>query len=127
MSRRAGLSLMETVVATALLAICLLALFNLYPLSSLSVRSSQDRLLADGLAEQMLAEAQSAPWSTLVAGTQPQSDVTLEGTVFHRSLAVGYPQTDVTTLKGLKATVTWTWARGPQLVAHELYRVKIER
>lgn len=127
MTRKRGFTLLETIMATMLLAGCMLLLFNLYPASALAVRRSQDRMQADAVAQSLLAELRAQPFSALTLGQTAEPDVTVGSTVYHRSVEVFGPGDDPTLLKGIRVTVEWEWVRGKESMTHELYRVNLEK
>lgn len=127
MRRRRAFTLLETIMATMLLAGCMLLLFNLYPASALAVRRSQDRMQADAVGQSLLADVRAQPFSSLTLGTKTEPDVTIGNTIYHRQVEVFAPNGDATLLKGIRVTVDWEWVRGKETVTHELYRVNLEK
>lgn len=131
--RRRGLSLLETVFASGLLAGVVFMLFNLYPASALAVRRSQDRLQADQLAQTYIALYQAEPFSHLetIQGRSPLSlaEVSVAGTNtrFKPMLEVLYGPGDSNreVLRMLRVTIGWDWVRGTQSVTQEIYLVDL--
>lgn len=131
--RRRGLSLLETVFASGLLAGVVFMLFNLYPASALAVRRSQDRLQADQLAQTYIAFYQAEPFSHLetIQSMSPLTlpEVSLQGTNTHFKpmLEVLYAPGDSNreVLRMLRVTVRWDWVRGSQSVIQEIYLVDL--
>ncbi|MBN9414224.1 MAG: hypothetical protein J0I12_02240 [Candidatus Eremiobacteraeota bacterium] len=132
--RRRGLSLLETVFASGLLAGVVFMLFNLYPASALAVRRSQDRLQADQLAQTYIALYQAEPFSHLdtlqYQGQRTLPEVSIAGTNtrFTPMLEVLYGpgDSDRNVLRMLRVTISWNWVRGAQSVAQEIYLVDLE-
>ena len=131
--KRRGLSLLETVFASGLLAGVVFMLFNLYPASALAVRRSQDRLQADQLAQTYIALYQAEPFSHLdtIQSKSPLSlaEVSVEGTNtrFKPMLEVLYGPGDSNheVLRMLRVTISWDWVRGAQSVSQEIYLVDL--
>lgn len=131
--RRRGLSLLETVFASGLLAGIVFMLFNLYPASALAVRRSQDRLQADQLAQTYIALYQAEPFSHLetIQGQSPLSlpEVSIEGTNTHfqpmLEVLYGPGDSNREVLRLLRVTVRWDWVRGPQSITQEIYLVDL--
>lgn len=131
--RRRGLSLLETVFASGLLAGVVFMLFNLYPASALAVRRSQDRLQADQLAQTYIALYQAEPFSHLdtIQSKSPLNlaEVSVEGTHtrFKPILEVLYGPGDSNheVLRMLRVTISWDWVRGAQSVSQEIYLVDL--
>jgi len=131
--RRRGLSLLETVFASGLLAGVVFMLFNLYPASALAVRRSQDRLQADQLAQTYIALYQAEPFSHLdtIQSKSPLklAEVGVEGTNtrFKPMLEVLYGPGDSNreVLRMLRVTISWDWVRGAQSVSQEIYLVDL--
>lgn len=134
MRRRRGLSLLETVFASGLLAGVVFMLFNLYPASALAVRRSQDHLQADQIAQTLIALYQAEPFSHLddlqSKGTWsiPEMAVAGTNTRFKPTLQVLYgpDNSDREVLRLLRVTVNWSWVRGVQSVTQEIYLVDLE-
>lgn len=134
MTRRTGLSLLETVFASGLLAGVVFMLFNLYPASALAIRRSQDHLQADQIAQTLIALYQAEPFSHLddlqSKGALSIPEIALEGTNtrFKPTLQVFYgPDAyDHEVIRLLRVTVNWSWVRGLQSVSQEIYLVDLE-
>lgn len=67
MRRRLGLSLIDVVFSASLLAVVFMILMNIFPTAMFSVRQSEHRLVAGGIAQSILEECQSGPFTHLVA------------------------------------------------------------
>ncbi|MBX3172763.1 MAG: hypothetical protein KF760_35525 [Candidatus Eremiobacteraeota bacterium] len=132
--KRRGLSLLETVFASGLLAGVVFMLFNLYPASALAVRRSQDHLQADQIAQTYVALYQAEPFHQLAQlpnhHSWTLSEVSVEGTntKFKPSIEVLYGPdgSDPDVLRQLRVTVSWDWVRGPQSVTQEIFLVDLE-
>ncbi|MFN8607052.1 MAG: type II secretion system protein [Vulcanimicrobiota bacterium] len=121
-----GFSLLETTLATALLCAVSLFLFNLYPASAMSVRQAQDQLVAESLAQSILEERRSQPFSSLVLGKTALTSVVYAGNSYYPELQVFSPGDDVEALKGLRVTVSWRTPRGPRSQQYELLVANLE-
>ncbi|MBI3929335.1 MAG: hypothetical protein HY319_27560 [Armatimonadetes bacterium] len=124
-----GSTLLETIMALALLALVVMLLANLYPTSVLGARQAEDRVEADLLAQSLLSEQMSRPFDELVVGTATDLDpVSSRGTHYQNRLEVfqaGGRGTDY--LKGLRITVRWTHGEQEREVVHEVWLADLPR
>ncbi len=127
--KRAGFSLIETVVAIFLLSLLTVVLLNLYPSSVLAVRRAEQIQTADSLAQSVLSQAASRPFSSLLVGANealPETEVggqTYQATLSIRAVAGA----DVETLKALQVTVRWSERNKSREVSHEIWVPRIQR
>ena len=75
MTARRGLSLMEVVVATSILAMVFMLVANLFPTSFMALRTSGQRMEAESLAASLLEDYRARPFSQLPVGldVRPQA------------------------------------------------------
>lgn len=125
--RRRGLSLLETVFASGLLAGVVFLLFNLYPASALAVRRTQDHMQADQIAQTIISQQQAMPFSKVVTPATAMDEVVYGNTHYKPQLEVfTVAGTDANVLKRVRVTISWEWVRGPQSVVQEIYLAKLE-
>ncbi|MCE7874383.1 hypothetical protein DYH09_28985 [bacterium CPR1] len=110
--RRRGASLAEAILCFAILTLVVLLIFNLYPTSVAAVRVSGQRLQANALADSILEEQLTRPFSQLVPGpTQALPAVPGRGATFQPSVqffAVNRAGIDPGLLVGVRVRVVWT-------------------
>jgi len=122
--KRRGLSLIEVVFTASLLALVFMVLLSIFPTAMFSVRQTEHRLTANGIAGAILDGCRSGPFTNLlndqtVDGTTPgalgdilrRSDLKGDdGTVFAASLKVAPSPTSTvprSTLCQLTVDVSW--------------------
>ncbi len=115
-----GFSLLETVMATALLCAVTLFLFNLYPASAISIRQAQDQLVAESLAQSILENERSLSFTALAPGKAALGSVVYGDNTYYPALEVFPVGNDPEALKGLRVTVAWQTPRGPRSQQYEL-------
>jgi hypothetical protein len=125
--RGRGLSLLETVFASGLLAGVVFFLLNLYPASALAVRRTQDHMQADQIAQTIISQQQAMPFSKVVTPASQMDEVVYGNTHYKPVLEVfTVPGTDPNVLKRVRVTITWEWVRGTQTSVQEIYLAKLE-
>lgn len=122
-----GLSLLETILSTALLAGVMLLLFNLYPAAALAVRRGQDQLVADNLAQTLLDQKRAEGFQQLKIGTETGLPVTENGRIYSSLIEVFDVDGNPDLLKGVRVIVSWPGFTGSQTSVHEMYLVNLER
>jgi len=123
MNRR-GFSLIEVVFAASVLAVVFMILLSIFPTAMFSVRQTEHRFVAGGIAQAILDECRSGPFSFL-ATDQDVDETTVgplgdmvrrsihpgdDGVSYHATLRVGpSPTSSVprTTLAYLQVQVRW--------------------
>jgi Tfp pilus assembly protein PilV len=107
--RTRGVSIAETLIAIFLLALLILAVFNMFPTTVLANRQGSERLQAVSVAQSALAEARSRPFGELTIGmTESLPEKATRGTTYMSQLKVLAPdQGSPDRLKVLEVTVTW--------------------
>lgn len=126
MKRRRGLSLLETIVASTLLVGVMFLLLDLYPVTAMAVRQSQDQLCADEIAVSIEDQLRSGNFSALQNGTTRYPVVTLDSHTYTPTVTVFDVGSDPTTLKGVNVTVDYQGVRGPRTAAHQIYIVNLQ-
>lgn len=122
MSRRSGLSLLETILATAMVAGVALLLLNLHPILALSVVQAEQHLAADEIAQSVLDRTRSGRFSDLEPGAHLLDPVVVGSVAYRPRLEVFQPAgTRSDLLRGLRVTVRWTGPRGPRETTHEIW------
>ena len=123
-----GFSLLETTLATALLCAVAIFLFNLYPASAMSIRQSQDRLVADSLAQSILEEYKAAQFTTLNPGKTSRPSVAYgdQGS-FYPEVEIYPVGTDPQALVGVRVSVRWQSPRGPRTEQYEMILANLEQ
>lgn len=100
-----GFSLLEILIAGTLFAVVFFVLMALYPSSLMSMRKAHDLIAATNVAQYGLDSQLASGFNAIPLGTQNLADQTVDGTVFHSTLAVTLPYS---TVKDLQLTVTWS-------------------
>ncbi|MGE0493602.1 MAG: prepilin-type N-terminal cleavage/methylation domain-containing protein [Vulcanimicrobiota bacterium] len=102
---RRGLSLMEVVVTTSILAMVFMLVANLFPTSFMALRTSGQRMEAESLAASLLEDYRSRPYSQLPVGldVSPQAS----GSYQARVRVVPVSGEDPTYLVELQVEVRW--------------------
>ncbi len=118
----AGLSLIESILASFLLVLVLFGLLNLYPVLSLSAHQGKQMLQADNLASSTLAELRSGPFTALVPGTvRTLSPVVLDGLRYDREVTLFLPdKSSSKRMVGAILTVRWSYRGVRRQVVREL-------
>lgn len=127
-----GFSLLETVLATFIMSLITMAVFNIFPSSVMAVKRGEVELQADAIAQQILEEHRAKPFEELVIGPAialPQ--VTLGGTVFRPGVRVfevgsGANAANPDHLKAVRATVDWTHSSISHSLAREAWILSLE-
>lgn len=125
---RRGFTLIETILATFILSLITMAVFNIFPSSVMAVKRGEMELQADSIAQQYLEECRAQPWEELVVGPAvalPQ--VTSAGTVFRPRLRVlAVPGSDVNHLRAVRVTVDWTHSAKSHSMVRESWIASLE-
>lgn len=123
-----GFSLVETVLATFVLSLITMAVFNIFPSSVMAVKRGEMELEADSLAQQQLEEYRARPFDSLVLGNAPAiPPVTVGDTAFAVSTRVAaVPDSDVDHLKAVVVTVDWTHSAKSHTITREAWIVSVE-
>lgn len=124
MRRRYGLTLAETIIASCLLGLVVLAMFNLLPMSIVATRKTEHQLRGDQLAEQAIQEKLEADFATLPTTLQTFPPVEEAGVTFESFLQVY--NDDPPLLKRIRCVVRWRFADRQREVIHEVYRVDVQ-
>lgn len=124
-----GMSLVETIIALSVMSLITLLVANLFPAMGFTIKRSEDRLQADNIAISILNLESSRRFEDL----RPGPPILLpeqvhDNTRFASQLEIFQaPDTDVTNVIGLRATVSWEERSGPQSVVHEVWVPAIAR
>jgi Tfp pilus assembly protein PilV len=116
---------LETLFAFFIISLVLLALFNLFPTSLLSIRQANDRVQAANLAQDLLNWARIQPFPPALPTPSP---VTVDGILYT-------PRVDVSPVRGhdpkrllnVRVTVTWEMQGRHQELVQELRTCVISR
>lgn len=128
MSRRRGFSVLESVVAICLLALVMVCLFTLYPVTGLSVTESRQSLEAQSLADSMLEQLQAESFSSVALGVSDWSPVTRNGVEYSRHLEVFPVQgRDPDFLRAVEVRVSWKSATRSRQIVREQWLSSVGR
>ena len=117
-----GLSLLETVVAGALVLLLGVALLSAMPTALWAISQSEALVQADQVAQSTLDTQQARPFAQQVWGSVCLPEVRGAEGVFHPELEVfPIPDADPELLKGLRVKVWWEARGGRRQVIHELW------
>lgn len=112
-SRRAGFSLIEVLIATAVFSVAFLALIGLFPTTQRTSRQAQYQLLANHVGETQMEQTLYAPFDSIVS-TSPQTQVLTTQTngtqqvwSFTYQLTVTPNANGNANLKDVRCRVTW--------------------
>ena len=121
--RRRGLSLIETVVAAALIGLVVLLVTNLFPLSLTGVRQQEQYLQADLLAGSVLADQQMVPFDQLTPGDRQVLDpVEADGVSYVPTVEIDRVSgSGVAYLKAVRVTVRWQYQGLPRQTVEETW------
>lgn len=114
---RRGFTLVENLMAFTLIALVIILLLNLFPSSMATVRRSEQRYQALTLAGNVLEQQAALPFGKLVPGSSVESK---SGDFTVRTEVVKVDGEDVSWLKGVRVTVSWTWQEQQREVVREL-------
>ena len=108
-----GFSLAETIIASFLVSLVTLAIFNLFPSSAMMVKRGEMALIADSLAHNQLEELRNQPFESLTVGSVATPEpVTNNGVEYSLQAEIlAHPGSDPDALKIARVTVTWSHAR----------------
>jgi prepilin-type N-terminal cleavage/methylation domain-containing protein len=123
-----GFSLIEVIMAVTILGLVIMFIFNLYPSSVLAIRHAEHRLRAVNLAQSILEEKRSGPFSALAAATDLKDVTGDDGVIYHPVyepfIVLG---ADPNRLRGIRVTVTWTAQEKQYAISQEAYVCNIQR
>ena len=114
--KRRALSLLEVVLSVTILAGALTLLVGLLPSASLNSRMARERVLAGGLAQDMLESIDKGNLAALMGG--PLTPLTREGTEFLRKLELN-PFPPPSQAVRVRAVVSWRHAKQDRSVFRE--------
>ncbi len=120
-------TLLETVLASALLCAVMLLLFNLYPATAMAIRHSQDQVIADSIAESIFAEARETAFQKLDSLKGKRPAIRHNGNSFYPEIEIFPVGIDPTVLTGVRVTITWQSFRGPKKGLRELVLANLQR
>ncbi|GMU50978.1 MAG: hypothetical protein AMXMBFR33_01240 [Candidatus Xenobia bacterium] len=118
-----GLSLVEVLLAAALLGLVVPFLFQLYPTSLLAIRRGENQLEATELARAALEEFRARPFAALAAGETILPSVSGAGQVeFKRKLTIRQVSSRLVELRSI---VEWTVRQKTYQTEHAVYVSKV--
>lgn len=126
-SRRA-FTLAELIICFFVVAIVLVLLVNLYPMSYVTMRRGDHMLIADAMAQTLLEEARALPYASLQPGqTEPLEPLIRNNVIFKRKrtfAAVDGIDSDL--CREIIVQVEWVEKlRGLQQVTHRISRCRV--
>jgi Tfp pilus assembly protein PilV len=128
--RSQGLSLGETIIASCLLGLVILAVFNLFPASLFAMRQAEQQIRADQLAQEILETTRQKPFEQLAVGRpdpQPGAEEAA-GVRFTPTLQIyQVAGADPDLLLRLRVSVDWKFRGRDQHVFQETYRSHVRR
>lgn len=116
MTRRA-FTLVENLLAFTLISLVLILLLNLFPSSMATVRKSEQRYQALTLADSLIEQQASRPFSKLVVGNVLDED--RQEYHLHTEI-MALPGEDQAWLKNVRVTVSWKYREQPRQVMREM-------
>lgn len=129
MRRDSGLSLLEVVIATSLLAFVGILVLNLYPTVLIGMHHSHSMDRAERLAQSELNKARLQPFDSLVVGTTTALPPTVwRGNEFNSVLKISAPaQGRPDTLKVLQVIVSWQERGRRRTVSRAVWSSRVRR
>lgn len=122
-----GLSLIETMIAAAVLFLVVSILLNLLPSSLLAIKRAEQRIQAGNIAQSILEEQRGVRFDSLAAGTPRVFDpVQVAGMSYEPVLEVE-DDPEVAGVKKLKVTVRWRQRDRDYSVVRELTLCRVPR
>ncbi|MBI3929145.1 MAG: type II secretion system protein [Armatimonadetes bacterium] len=125
MNRARAFTIAETILATFILSIVMMTLFNIFPTSSMAVKKAEVRLRADNLAQSALEEYRSRGFDSLVLDTIDDLGTSEAGGVRYSTTITTSAGTNAL-LKRLVAEVSWEFQGKTEQVRHETWIADIE-
>lgn len=125
---RRAFTLAELIICFFVVAIVLVLLVNLYPMSYLTMRRGDHMLIADAMAQTALEEARAFPYASLRPGdTEPLEPVIRNGVIFGGKRTVAAVDgIDPDLCREIVVHVEWVEKlRGPQHVTHRISRCRV--
>lgn len=125
---RRGLSLMEVVLATSVLGLVAMMIFQIYPTSFVAVQAGRHRMEAEGWADSLLEQERGAAFGSLVVGSEryPERLVVGDGTVYTACLRVkSVDGLQTERLVAIEAEVSWKDGTGEHRIVMETYVAKL--
>lgn len=127
---RRGLTLMETILATFVVSLVILAILQMLPASALATRKAECKIQACSLAISAL-DGQLARGFTAVANQQGRDlelpDVESGGVVYHRTVqVVDAPHPRPTLVKVVRCTVEWNFGGQDFTTTQEAWLSKVK-
>lgn len=125
-----GLTLAETIIASCLLGLVVLAIFNLLPTSLMAMRQAEQQIRADQIAQETLELARQLPYEDLAVGMPaPQPAAVHEaGVVFTPAVEIYQVSgTQVDEILRIRVVVDWRFRGLDKRVSQETYRANVRR
>ena len=124
------MSLAETILASCILGLVVLAIFNLLPGSLLAMRQAEHQIRAQQLAQELLEKTRERPFEELLVGRPTPQPLPEDaaGVTFTPALEIyQIPATDPDLIKRIRVTVDWRFRGMTRQVSQETYRVYVRR
>lgn len=130
MKRSRGLTLGETIIASCLLGLVMLAVFNLFPASLFAMRQAEQQIRADQLAQEILETTRHKPFEQLSVGRPDPGPAPEEaaGVRFTPTLEIyQVAGADPDLILRLRVSVQWKFRGRDLRVSQETYRTHVRR
>lgn len=130
MTRSRGLTLGETIIASCLLGLVMLAVFNLFPASLFAMRQAEQQIRADQLAQEILETTRQKPFEQLIVGRPDPQPAPEEaaGVRFTPTLEIyQVAGADPDRIVRLRVSVQWKFRGRDLRVSQETYRTHVRR
>ncbi|MFN8608981.1 MAG: hypothetical protein U0931_15715 [Vulcanimicrobiota bacterium] len=125
-----GVTLAETILASCLLGLVMLALFNLLPGGLFAIRQGEQRIYADSLAAAWLEDLRQAPYENLNSGVYlpDPADQTVNGVTYQTRIEIyqiaGH---ELDRIKRIRVVVGWRFGSRDRQISQETYRANVRR
>lgn len=117
-----GFTLLETILSCFVLALIMMSLFNLFPMSAMAVKRTEYRLQADAVAQKWLETYRSRAFESLTVGSLTLPPEPHDGLSFTPTVDVYVPpQSDGSLLKGVRVRVSYTYRGRTYQETHETW------
>ena len=124
-----GFSLLETILAGFVISLVTMAIFNIFPTSSMAAKRGEMQMLADSIATRELEQLRATDFDALILGPGPVvAPETHYGTTFNAQLRIlNEPSSSTDVLKRLQAVVSWNHSNRNYSVTHESWVLSVEQ
>lgn len=126
--RTRGFSTIETIFSAFIVCTVMMAMFNIFPTSSIAIRRADMKTTGNALAQQCLEQYRAMPFEDVQLGPALRRFRDNRGVRFQIAPeVVKEPGADPDLLKIVRVEVSWTDGRRDFSVTHEAWLVDVEQ